>query len=78
MHIILNVLANYERLFNTYYSDEGHRVEKKKTMFVWGTTNPFSKKSVLGKIYKKKKRKKKEKTSIWNYIFVKALFNFQI
>ena len=39
MHITLNVLADYELLFNVDTCDEGHNIEKIQRMFVWSSTN---------------------------------------
>ena len=39
MHIALNVLADYELLFNIDTCDEGHNIEKIKRIFVWSSTN---------------------------------------
>ena len=39
MHITLNVLADYELLFNVDTCDEGHSVGKIQRMFVWSSTN---------------------------------------
>ena len=39
MHITLNVLADYEVLFNVDTYDEGHRIKKIQRMFVWRSTN---------------------------------------
>ena len=39
MHIALNVLADYELLFDVDTCDEGHSIEKIQRMFVWSSTN---------------------------------------
>ena len=39
MHIILNVLADYELLFNVDTCDEDYNIEKIQRMFVWSSTN---------------------------------------
>ena len=39
MHITLNVLADYELLFNVDTCDEGHSIEKIQRTFVWSSTN---------------------------------------
>ena len=39
MHIILNVLADDELLFNVDSCDEGHNIEKIQRMIVCNTTN---------------------------------------
>ena len=39
MHIALNVLADYELLFNVDTCDEGHNIEEIKRVFVWSSTN---------------------------------------
>ena len=39
MHIALNILADYELLFNVDTCDEGHNIEEIKRIFVWSSTN---------------------------------------
>ena len=39
MHITLNVLADYELLFNVDTCDQGHSIEKIPRMFVWSSIN---------------------------------------
>ena len=39
MHITLNVLADYQLLFNVDTCDEGHNIEKIQRMFVRSSTN---------------------------------------
>ena len=39
MHIILNVLADYELLFNVDTCDEGHNIEKIQKTLIWSSTN---------------------------------------
>ena len=69
MHITLNVLANYELLFNVDTCDDSHSIEKIQRMFVWSFTNTLlnnfcSKENNIIRNNKKSKKKKKKKLQV--------------
>ena len=74
MHIILNILADYELLFDVNTCDKGHSIEKIQ-MFVWSSTNNllnnfFPMKIIILKISEAKKKKKKTSKIQLNFVSV--------
>ena len=83
MHITLNILADYELLFDNDAYDEGHSIAKIQRMFVGHPTNALlnnfhskENNNIKNNKLKKENFKHSAKFCICNLFFYKILFDF--